>query len=51
MTKLGTLKKIELRNIWQTEDQDFTPWLAGDDNIQILGDTLGIELEVEAQEK
>lgn len=51
MTKLGTLRKIELRNIWQTEDQDFTPWLAGEDNIQILGDTLGIELEVEAQEK
>jgi len=48
---LGRLQKIELRDIWRTEDQDFTPWLAREDNITLLGDTLGLELEVEAQEK
>lgn len=49
--KLGCLERIELRDIWKTEDQDFTPWLAREDNISMLADTLGLELEVEAQEK
>ncbi|MBT7769672.1 MAG: DUF4268 domain-containing protein [Rhodospirillales bacterium] len=51
MTSLGRLEKIDLRDIWKTEDQDFTPWLAREDNIALLADTLGLELEVEAQEK
>ena len=52
MTNLGRLEKIEnLRDIWRTEDQDFTPWLAQEKNISLLGDTLGLDLEVEAQEK
>ena len=51
MTNLGRLEKIELRDIWRTEDQDFTPWLAQDNNISLLGDILGLDLEVEAQEK
>lgn len=51
MTQLGRLRKVELREIWQTEDRDFTPWLARDEHLQILGDTIGLELELEAQEK
>jgi hypothetical protein len=51
MSALGRLEKIDLRDIWRTEDQDFTPWLARDENISLLADTLGLELEVEAQEK
>ncbi|WP_339907195.1 DUF4268 domain-containing protein [Symmachiella dynata] len=50
-SNLGRLEKVELRNIWTTEAGDFTPWLAGEANIALLGDTIGIELEVEAQEK
>ncbi|MCR2830802.1 DUF4268 domain-containing protein [Acidithiobacillus ferrooxidans] len=42
---------MDLRNIWLSEPQDFTPWLAQDGNLKILGDALGIELELEAQEK
>lgn len=30
---------------------DFTPWLGRDDNLVLLGEALGIDLELEAQEK
>lgn len=48
---LGCLERVELRHIWETEDRDFTPWLAREEHLQILGDTIGLELELEAQEK
>ena len=51
MTILGRLEKIDLREIWKTEAQDFTPWLAQESNMAILSDTLGLDLEVEAQER
>lgn len=51
MKTLGRLEKVELRDVWETEDRDFTPWLAQEEHIQILGDTIGIEMELEAQEK
>lgn len=48
---LGRLEKVDPRIYWEREDVDFTPWLAEAENIKLLGDTIGIELEVEAQEK
>lgn len=48
---LGRLERVDLRNIWTTEAGSFTPWLARHDNIAVLGETLGIDLELEAQEK
>jgi len=48
---LARLQKVDLRDIWQTEARDFTPWLAMDENLRLLGDTIGLELELEAQEK
>lgn len=48
---LGRLEKIELRDIWRSEAQDFTPWLASSANLGLLGEALGIELEIEAQER
>ncbi|TWT86633.1 hypothetical protein Mal64_34620 [Pseudobythopirellula maris] len=48
---LGRLDKIEARNIWVDEARDFTPWLASEENIGLLGDAIGYELEVVAQEK
>lgn len=49
--KLGKIKKIDLRDIWASESSDFTPWLAKEENIALLGDAIGIDLEVESQEK
>lgn len=51
MVTLGRLARVELRDIWKSEAQDFTPWLAHEANLKILGDTIGIDLELEAQEK
>ena len=48
---LGKLVKIELRDIWISESSHFTPWLAREENLLTLGETLGLELELEAQEK
>jgi len=48
---LGKLERVDLRDIWSDEARDFTPWLASEENLQILGETIGIELELEAQEK
>ena len=48
---LGRLEKVDLRKVWTSESADFTPWLAMPENLALLGDTIGVELELEAQEK
>lgn len=48
---LGRLERVELRNVWLGEATDFTPWMAQPENIALLGEAIGIELEVESQEK
>jgi hypothetical protein len=48
---LGRLERVDLRDIWASEAIDFTPWLARVENLAILADTLGLELELEAQER
>ena len=47
---LGRLMRVNLRQVWGNEANDFTPWLALEDNLKLLGETVGIELELEAQE-
>lgn len=47
---LGRLKRVSIREIWKNEASDFTPWLAEPENISLLGDTIGMELEVESVE-
>ncbi len=51
MANLGRLARVNLREVWQTEDGYFTPWLAEEENIALLSEILGLRLEVEAQEK
>jgi hypothetical protein len=48
---LGRLERVGLRDIWLSEGSDFTPWLARKENLEILAETLGIDLELEAQER
>lgn len=48
---LGRLQRVDLREVWASEAQDFTPWLAKEDNLAILGETIGLELELESQEQ
>ena len=47
----GRLQHVDLRNIWISEPTEFTPWLARPENLALLGDTLGLDVELEAQEK
>ncbi len=49
--KLGRLEKLDLRTYWKREATDFTPWLAQEENIQLLSEIIGIELEVQSQEE
>ncbi len=51
MAKLERLIKVPLREFWEGEASDFTPWLAEEENISLLGETIRVELEVEAQER
>ncbi len=47
---LGRLTRVNLRQVWGNEANDFTPWLGLEENLKLLGETVGIELELEAQE-
>ena len=48
MCDLGEITEVPLREMWPDEARDFTPWL--ERNIDILGDALGLELEVIGRE-
>ncbi|MBO6609344.1 DUF4268 domain-containing protein [Altererythrobacter sp.] len=51
MTDLGRLVRVDLRTEWGSEPRDFTPWLAREENIALLGETLNMSLEVEQEEQ
>lgn len=48
---LGRLQRVDLRAAWKNESSHFTPWLAQAENIALLGETIGTELEVQGQEQ
>jgi len=48
MGNLGILRVIDPRTAWPDEARDFTPWLAN--NIQMLGEALGLDLVVDKRE-
>lgn len=40
--KLGRLEKItDLRSIWKHEAKEFTPWLAKEENLELLSEAVG----------
>ena len=45
--QLGDIRKVNVRTVWPNEQHDFTPWLARQENIIRLANTVGLELEVE----
>ncbi|MCA9423372.1 MAG: hypothetical protein KC592_20300, partial [Nitrospira sp.] len=51
ITNLGRLQPVDLRTIWGSEAGDFTPWLAQEENLALLGETIGLELELEGTEQ
>lgn len=51
LMKLGKLEEKNVREVWPHEQHDFSAWLAREDNIQELGDVLGLSLVVEETEK
>ena len=45
----GRIERLDIREIWESEATDFTPWLA--ENLDILGEELGLDLELVETEK
>ena len=46
---VSKLKKQKIRDIWKTEDRDFTPWLV--ENIELLNEDLGLNIQDLESEK
>ena len=46
----GRLEKLKPNSYWPNEAANFTPWLAEPANMQLLGEAIGVELEVEGVE-
>lgn len=49
--KLGKVQRVDVRSAWMNEASHFTPWLASEEGMELLQETLDMELEVEATEK
>lgn len=48
---LGVMTRVDnLRSIWPDEARDFTPWLAQEPNLKLLGEAIGIDLVLEEKE-
>ena len=47
---LGALESVPLETVWPHEASNFTPWLGQPENLSILGNTLGMDLEPEDEE-
>lgn len=47
----GRLESVQLRRYWQDEARHFTPWLAKEENLTLLGEAIGMSLELVATEQ
>ena len=44
--QLGKLQKVDLRKAWKHEALDFTNWLAQEENLNLLSDEIGIDIQL-----
>lgn len=42
---LAKLEKVDLRDVWEHEAIDFTNWLAQEENLDLLGEEIGVEIK------
>ena len=47
--KIGSLRRVSLREVWPHEAQDFTPWLA--ENIDVLNNAIDLSLSIIERER
>lgn len=48
---LGKIKRIhDLHSVWPHEANDFTKWLAQESNLNELGSSIGIDIDLEERE-
>lgn len=45
--RLGSLERLDAREVWRDEARDFTPWLR--DNVHVLAEALGLEIDADVQ--
>jgi len=48
---LGRLSQVDVREVWPSEANSFTPWLAQEENLRLLAETINMSLILEAREK
>ena len=41
---------ISVEGVFKDKSKDFTPWLAQEENLELLGETLGLDIELEDTE-
>ena len=47
---LSRLQQVPIRDVWPTEPQGFTPWLASAENLPLLAEAIGLGLELQSTE-
>ena len=48
--QFGAIERKPLRDFWPNEAADFTPWLKSEDNLSLLGEAIGLNLELVGSE-
>jgi hypothetical protein len=47
----GRLKRVDIHEVWAHEANSVTPWLIREEQLQLLGETITLQLVPQAQEK
>ena len=45
---LSRLERVRVRNAWPGEATDVTPWLSQSENLELLAQTIGLDLDPES---